>query len=199
MTCVTRTMKGGWSLEFKLRLKLQTMKPLTKIGLRNECLRHHTRGPLAYVMNLFNHCIRRSHFPTSWKEAKMVTSEKPGRDTNFPKIHIWLTSRPWRACYLGKLYEKLSKGTLKKVACLMQTSLNSLHVTAWQCNVWGLRTTWHLHKLSKLEFSTSLKKLITFSFAKKKFRQKAKCLRHGKCKKGCLKILSCPPHSTGCA
>jgi hypothetical protein len=80
----------------------------------------------------------------------------------------------------------------------MQASLVSVHVTAWHCNVWGLTdhvalnfnnnastaavfldiksdfdTTWHsglLYKLSKLEFSTSLIKLISSFLSQHKFR-----------------------------
>jgi hypothetical protein len=39
-------------------------------GIPNECLRHLRRRPLVHLTHLINHCIRLSHFPASWKEAK---------------------------------------------------------------------------------------------------------------------------------
>jgi hypothetical protein len=52
-------------------------------GLPNECLRHLSRRLLAYLTHLFNHCLRLSHFPKPWKEAKVMTLLKPGKDTKF--------------------------------------------------------------------------------------------------------------------
>jgi hypothetical protein len=53
-------------------------------GITNECLRQLPIRPLVHLTNLFNHCIRLSHFPKSWKEAKMITLSKPGKDPKFP-------------------------------------------------------------------------------------------------------------------
>jgi hypothetical protein len=39
-------------------------------GIPNECLRHLPRRPLVYLTQLFNHCLKLSHFPKSWKEEK---------------------------------------------------------------------------------------------------------------------------------
>jgi hypothetical protein len=39
-------------------------------GIPNECLSQLKRRPLVHLTNLFNHCIRLSHFPKSWKEEK---------------------------------------------------------------------------------------------------------------------------------
>jgi hypothetical protein len=36
------------------------------------------RRPLVHQTHLINHCIRLSHFPTPWKEAKVVALPKPG-------------------------------------------------------------------------------------------------------------------------
>jgi hypothetical protein len=43
----------------------------------NECLRHLPRRPLVHLTHLFNHCLRLSHFPNPWKEAKVRTLPKP--------------------------------------------------------------------------------------------------------------------------
>jgi hypothetical protein len=51
----------------------------------NKCLRQLLRRPLVCLTNLFNHCIRLSHFPKSWKEAKMTALPKPCRYPEFPQ------------------------------------------------------------------------------------------------------------------
>jgi hypothetical protein len=53
-------------------------------GIPNECLRHLPRRPLVHLTLLFNHCFRLCHFPASWKEAKIITLPKPGKDPKFP-------------------------------------------------------------------------------------------------------------------
>jgi hypothetical protein len=103
MTRVTKTMTSGWRLESKLCSKLQIvvlLRPcdlqkwlnLLKLkkacgidGIPNECLRHLPRRPLVHLTHLINHCLRMSHFPTSWKEAKVATLPKPGKDPKFPQ------------------------------------------------------------------------------------------------------------------
>jgi hypothetical protein len=53
-------------------------------GVPNECLRHLPRRPLLHLTQLINHCIRLSHFPTPWKEAKVIALPKSGKDPKFP-------------------------------------------------------------------------------------------------------------------
>jgi hypothetical protein len=60
-------------------------------------------------------------------------------------------------------------------------------------------TTWHsglLHKLSKLEFLTSLIKLISSFLLQRKFSVLVE--GQGKWEQGCLKVLSCPLLCTTC-
>jgi hypothetical protein len=64
-------------------LKLRKACGLHRIT--NEFLRHIPRRPLVYLTHLFNHCLGMSHFPKPWKEAKVITSLKPGRDPKFPQ------------------------------------------------------------------------------------------------------------------
>jgi hypothetical protein len=51
----------------------------------NECLRHLLRRLLAYLTHLFNHCLRPSYFSKPWKEAKVITLPKPGKNPKFPQ------------------------------------------------------------------------------------------------------------------
>jgi hypothetical protein len=54
-------------------------------GVPNEYLRYFPGRPLFHVTHLFNHCFRLRHFPASWKEAKIVTLSKPGKNWKFPQ------------------------------------------------------------------------------------------------------------------
>jgi hypothetical protein len=87
----------------KLLNSLKLKKACGMAGVPKECLRHIPRRPLVHLTHLINHCIRLSHFPTSWKEAKVVALPKPGKDPKFPqKLRpISLLSS------MGKVFEKL--------------------------------------------------------------------------------------------
>jgi hypothetical protein len=37
------------------------------------------------LTHLFKHYLRLSHFPQSWKEAKIITLPKTGKDPKFPQ------------------------------------------------------------------------------------------------------------------
>jgi hypothetical protein len=65
-------------------------------GISNECLRHLTRRPLLHLTYLFNGCLQLSHFPKSWKEAKVITLLKPGKDPKLPQIYVRLAPCPQR-------------------------------------------------------------------------------------------------------
>jgi hypothetical protein len=79
-------------------------------GIPNECLRHLPRRPLVHLTHLINHCIRLSHFPSSWKEAKVVALPKPGKDSKFPQ-----NSRPISLLSsTGKVFEKVTLEIVKR-------------------------------------------------------------------------------------
>jgi hypothetical protein len=61
------------------------------------------RRLLLHLTHLFNHCIRLSQFPTSWKEAKVLALPKAGKGPKFPK-----NLRPIRIlASMGKVFEKV--------------------------------------------------------------------------------------------
>jgi hypothetical protein len=74
-------------------------------GIPNECLRHLPRRPFAHLTHLLNHCLRLSHFPNAWKDAKVVTLPKLAKDPKFPQNlrPITLLSTT------GKLFENIPK------------------------------------------------------------------------------------------
>jgi hypothetical protein len=69
----------------KLIISLKLRKPCGIDYISNECLRHLPSQPLVHLTHLFNHCIRLSHFPKSWKVAKVITLPKPDKDPKFPQ------------------------------------------------------------------------------------------------------------------
>jgi hypothetical protein len=169
----------------KLINSLKLRKACRIDGIPNECLRHLPRRQLVYLKCLYNHCLRLSYFPKPWKEAKVITLPKPGKDTKFPqKLHpISFLSRTGK-----KLFEKVILKVVQKPIedrGLLNASLfgfRACHSTTLQClrladhvtlnfnnNISAAAVfldigkasdiTWHtglLYKLSELEFSTSL-------------------------------------------
>jgi hypothetical protein len=174
-------------------------------GIPNECLRHLKRRPLVYT-HLLNHCLRLWHFPNPWKEAKIITLLKPGKDPKFTQnlCPISLLSTA------GKLFEKVILKVLKKhidgkgLLNARQFGFRARHRTTLQCMRLAehvtlhfnnkmsttavffelekaFDTTWHTglpYNLSKLEFSISF--ISSFCHRENsKFRLKAKCQRQG--------------------
>jgi hypothetical protein len=79
-------------------------------GIPNEYLKHLPRRPMVHLTHLINHCVRLSHFNTSWKEAKVVALQKPGKEPKFPQ-----NLRP--ICLLpsmGKVFEKVTLDIAKR-------------------------------------------------------------------------------------
>jgi hypothetical protein len=150
------------------------------------------------LTHLFNHCLRLSHFPSPWKEAKVITLPETGKDPkilkNLRPISLLSTT--------GKLFEKVILKLLQKhidergLLNASQFGFRARHSTTLQCMRLAdhvtlnlnnkmstpavfldiekaFDTTWHsglLYKLSKLEFSNSLTKLIGSFRSQRKFR-----------------------------
>jgi hypothetical protein len=182
----------------KLLNSLKLKKACGIDGIPNECLRHLPRRPLVHLSHLINHCIRLSHFPTCWKEAKVVALLKPGKDPKLPQNlrPISLLSS------MGKVFEKVILGIVKihigenNLHNASQFGSRAHHSTTLQCmrlvghvslNFYSnmstaavfldiekaFDTTWHpglLYKLSKLQFSTRLIKRINSFLSQRKFR-----------------------------
>jgi len=98
----------------KIINSLKIKKSCGTDGIPNECLRHLLRRPLVHLTHLFNHCFRLSYFPSSWKEAKIITSPKPGKDSKFPQnlrpISLLSTT--------GKLFQKVIQKIVQSILTL---------------------------------------------------------------------------------
>jgi hypothetical protein len=101
-------------------------------GILNECLRHLPRRSLVH---LFNNCVRLSYFPSSWKEAKVITLPKAGKDPKFPQnlgpINLLPTT--------GKLFENVIQKIIQKYidsnnsVNASQFGFRARHSTTLQC------------------------------------------------------------------
>jgi hypothetical protein len=181
----------------KLVSSLKLRKACGIEGIPNECLRHLPRRPLVHLAHLINHFIRLSHFPTPWKEAKVIALPKPGKDPKFPQnsCPISLLSTT------GKLFEKVILKIVqrhienRKLVNPNQFEFRAHHSTTLQCMRLGdhvtlkfsnkmdmlavfldieeaFDSTWHtglLYKLAKVEFSVNLIKLISSFLSQRKF------------------------------
>jgi hypothetical protein len=180
----------------KLAKTLKLRKACGINDIPNECLRHLPRKPLVHITHLFNHCIRLSHFPESWKEPKVITLQKSCKDPKFPQ-----NLRPVSPLSkTGKLFEKVILKIVQRLiderVSASQFGFRARHSTTLQCmrltdhvtqnfnnNMStaavflhiekAFDTTWHpglLYKLSKMHFSTSLIKIISSFLSNRKFR-----------------------------
>jgi hypothetical protein len=166
-------------------------------GIPNECLRHFRRRPLVHLTQMINHCIRLSHFPASWKEAKVVALPKLGKDPKIPQNVRQISLLP----STGKLFETIILQFVQKhiggrnLLNASQFGLHARYNTTLQCMRLagyvtlnfnnkmstaavfldiekGFDTTWHtglLYKLSKLNFSTRIIKLVSSFLLQRKF------------------------------
>jgi hypothetical protein len=167
-------------------------------GIPNKCLRLLPRGPLVHLTRLINHCIRLSHFPTPWKEAKVAALLKPVKDPKFSQNLRPISLMP----STGKVFEKVISQIVRRhigernllnashfgFRARHNTTLQSMrladHVTLNFNNNMSTAavfldiekafdTAWNpglLYKLSKLNFSTNLIKLISSFLSQRKFR-----------------------------
>jgi hypothetical protein len=167
-------------------------------GIPNESLRHLLRRPLVHLTHLFYHCFRLSHFPNSWKEVKIITLPKPGKYPKFPQnlcpiSPLSTTGKPLEKIILKALQQHIDeRGMLnasqfgfrarpsKTLQCMRLTDHvtlnfnNKLSTAAVFLDIAkAFDTTWHtdlLYKLSKLEFSINLIKLVSSFLSQRKFR-----------------------------
>jgi hypothetical protein len=152
---------------------------------------------VVHLTHLFNHCLRLSHFPKLYKEEKVITLPKPGKDPKLPQ-----NLRPLSLLSTtGKIFEKVILKIVQKhtdergLLNASQFGFRTRHSTTLRCirlmdhvtliikiNVSiaavfldigkALATSWRsglLYKLFKLEFSTSMIKLSNSFLSHRKF------------------------------
>jgi hypothetical protein len=87
----------------KLAISLKLRKACGLDDIPNECPKHLPKRPQVRSTHLFNNCLRLSHFAKPWKEAKVITLLKPGKD---PKVAQNLRSNSLFST-IGKLFEEV--------------------------------------------------------------------------------------------
>jgi hypothetical protein len=145
-----------------------------------------------------NHCLRLSHFPKPWKETKVITLPKPGKDPKFPKNLHPISLLSTASKLLEKIILKIVQRHIEERGLLnaSQFGFRALHSTTLHCMMLmdhvtlnfnnnmpavaaflniekAFDTTLHLgllYKLSKLHFLISLIKFISSFLSQRKFR-----------------------------
>jgi hypothetical protein len=178
------------------------------------------RGLLVRLAHLLNHCFRLSHFPNPCKKQGRWPNRDSVRTQNFLTICVRLAFFATTGQFFFKVIPKTVQRhseernllTASQFGCRagQSTTLQCVglmdHVTVNLHNKMSTATLsldiekafdiiWHpglLHKLSKLQFSTSLIKVISLFVKNKnwKFRFKKKYLREDKYLQGCHRVQS---------
>jgi hypothetical protein len=104
-------------------------------GIPNECLRYLPRRTLVHLTHLYNHCLRLSYFPNSWKEAKIITLPKPGKDPKFPQNLRPISLLSTTGKLFGKVIQNIVQKHLDKSTLLnaSQFVFRARHSTTLQC------------------------------------------------------------------
>jgi hypothetical protein len=142
-------------------LKLRKVRGLDDIS--NECLRYLPRRPLTHLTHVFNHCLRLSHSLKPWKQTKVITLPKPGKNQNLPQnlspISLLSTA--------GKLFEKRVLEIVHRhieerdLLNASQLGFRACHSTTLQC----MRLTEHV----TLNFNNNMSTAAVFLIIEKAF------------------------------
>jgi hypothetical protein len=164
----------------------------------NECLRHLPKRPLVHLTHLINHCIRLSLFPRSWEEAKVIALPKPSKEPKFPQNLRPISPLSSAGKVFEKFILEIVNGHIgeRNLLNASQFGFRARHSTTLQYMRLEDRVTLNFnnnmctaavfldiekafdttlqpglpYKLSKLQFSTSLIKLIRSFLSQRKFR-----------------------------
>jgi hypothetical protein len=167
-------------------------------GIPNECRKLLPRRPLVHLTRLFSHCLGLSHFPKPWEEGEFITFTKQGRVPKFRhNLHlVFLLSATAKlfAKVILKIVQRYSEergllnasqsGFLVRQSSAFRCMSLTDHVVLNINNnistanlILDIEETvdiiWHLgllYELSKLKFSISLIKLISYFLSQRQFR-----------------------------
>jgi hypothetical protein len=104
-------------------------------GNTKECLGHFPRRPLVHLTHLFNHYLRLYNFPLPWKEARVISLQKAGTDSKFPKnlrpISLLSTTGKLFGKIILQMIQRHIEGTDLLNAC--QFGFRARHSSTLQC------------------------------------------------------------------
>lgn len=98
----------------KTTKRLKSNKSPGPDGVTSDDLKHLTRKPLSLLTRIFNSCLQYQYFPNTWKEAKIISLHKQGKNPLFPQNYrpISLLSQT------GKVFERI---ILARIITTLQT------------------------------------------------------------------------------
>jgi hypothetical protein len=93
------------------------------------------RRPLVHLTNLFNHFIQLSHFPQSWKEAKMIALPNSGKDPKFLQNLHAISLLPTAGKIVKKVILKIFLRHIERINLLNASEFGFFvnHNTTLQC------------------------------------------------------------------
>jgi hypothetical protein len=81
---------------------LKVSKALGPNGILNRALKHLPQRTVSLLVQIFNAILLTHHFPTVWKQARVISILNPGKDQALPSSH-----RPISLLdMIGKLFER---------------------------------------------------------------------------------------------
>jgi hypothetical protein len=103
------------------------------IGAGRKAASHQLSGLQA--THLFNHCFRLSHFPTTWKEAKLITLPKPSKDPKFPQNLLPISLLSTTTKLFEKVILKIFQNYIEGRGLLIAShfGFRACHNTTLQC------------------------------------------------------------------
>ncbi|CAK1597122.1 unnamed protein product [Parnassius mnemosyne] len=85
-------------------MRLPSRKAPGYDGITTTAIKQLPRRVIVALTRLYNGILRTGHFPTIWKQGRIIVLPKPGKDRRFPASYRPITLLP----HIAKLFEKIT-------------------------------------------------------------------------------------------